>query len=238
MAAAEAPRMNYRTMMSCCDSRRVSRRMRRALREFHNAGGVKLENGDGDDARTDSQVGALGKRAAELEEENRELSELVEAQSIQLEGLERQAAALETGQQPDGDAERVDAGEDQERRRVSERGPRHFGAGVVTLEELPSEGDALGPAAPLVAAWRGLRNPAARLSSRVERARATVRRWELEIAGLGDLGLTLPPETEPLDDSRREDHLRWRKAALTVALAKARRLCWLRRVLTLELRWS
>ncbi len=40
-----------------------------------------------------------------------------------------------------------------------------------------------------------------------------------------------------LDASRRDDHLRWRKEALAAALAKARRLRWLRRVLTLGLRW-
>ncbi len=36
-----------------------------------------------------------------------------------------------------------------------------------------------------------------------------------------------------LDASRRDDHLRWRKEAPAAALAKARRLRWLRRVLTL-----
>lgn len=54
---------------------------------------------------------------------------------------------------------------------------------------------------------------------------------------IGDFRLTLPSETEPLDASRREDHLRWWREALAAALAKARRLCWLRRVLTLGLRW-
>ena len=44
--------------------------------------------------------------------------------------------------------------------------------------------------------------------NRVARTKAVARRWELEIAMLGDYGLMLPPETEPLDASRREDHLR------------------------------
>ena len=87
VAAAEALGVNYRTMTNCYDSRRVSRRMRRALQEFRDARGVEVEVGDGDDVSTDSQVEALGKRAAELEEENRELRELVEAQAIQLEAL-------------------------------------------------------------------------------------------------------------------------------------------------------
>ena len=34
VAAAESLRVNYRTMMNCYDSRRVSRRMRQALAEF------------------------------------------------------------------------------------------------------------------------------------------------------------------------------------------------------------
>ena len=57
---------------------------------------------------------------------------------------------------------------------------------------------------------------------------------------LEDFRLTLPPETEPLDASRREDHLRWRQEALAAAqreLSKAERLRWLRRALTLGLWW-
>ncbi len=52
--------------------------------------------------------------------------------------------------------------------------------------------------------------------------------------------LTLPPVTDPLDEVRRANHLRWRLDALAVArreLAKAERLRVLRRVLTLGLWW-
>ena len=38
VAAAEALGVNYRTMMACYDSRRVSRRMRKALEEFRDTG--------------------------------------------------------------------------------------------------------------------------------------------------------------------------------------------------------
>ena len=110
----------------------------------------------------------------------------------------------------------------------------------MTLETQHDEEDAFGPAAKLVAEWRSSRNPAARLGSRVERARTAVRRWELEIELLRDFLLTLPPETEPLDDSRRSDHLRWRQEALTEAgreLARAKRIRVLRRILTLGLWW-
>ena len=67
-----------------------------------------------------------------------------------------------------------------------------------------------------------------------------MRRWELETAMLGDYGLTLPPETEPLDASRREDHLRWREEALAEArreLTKAKRVRLLRRMFTFGISW-
>ena len=38
-AAARALGVNYRTLVNCYDSRRVSRRMRQALEEFRDAGG-------------------------------------------------------------------------------------------------------------------------------------------------------------------------------------------------------
>ena len=79
-----------------------------------------------------------------------------------------------------------------------------------------------------------LRSAAMSAGNRVDRAKAAVRRWELEVELLRDFHLTLPPETEPLDDSRRADHIRWRLEALAEArqqLARARRI----RVLTLGL---
>ena len=154
VAAAEALGVNYRTMTNCHDSRRVSRRMRRALQEFRDARGVETEVGDGDDVSTDSQVEALGKRAAELEEENRELRELVETQANRLEELKCQVASLETGEQLEGDAERVGVAEVEGQRPPSRRGAGLLNAGVVTLETQPDEKDAFGPAAALVNEWR------------------------------------------------------------------------------------
>ena len=238
VATAETLGVNYRTMMNCYDSRRVSRRMRRALREFHDAairGGAEACVGESDgDGEAEDDRTALSKHAAELEEENRELRELVEAQANRLKKLERQVAASEELERATGDTERVDDRDG----RGHQREPGPADAGVVSLEKRPGDDDALGPAAALVNEWRELRNPAAPPGSRVKRAEAAVRRWELEIAMLRDFHLTLPPETEPLDDSRRDDHVRWRLEALAEArreLAGAMRGRWLRRALTLGL---
>ncbi len=252
VAAAEALGVNYRTMMACYDSRRVSRRMRKALRGFQDAGGDGGTEASESDGVVEDDRSVLLKRAAELEEENRELRELVEAQGrriVELEGggegseEERQRVEadaseaddvqrvpVETGdahaEQPTemtggvegpgegagqpGEADAVGDGDDGIRRWLPPR--RDHGlpdAGVVTLEGQPDEEHAFGPAAQLVAEWRGLRTGGEVEGGRVDRAWAAARRWELEIAMLKDYGLTLPPQTESLDASRREDHLRW-----------------------------
>ena len=142
------------------------------------------------------------------------MRETVEAQAEELEVLGRRVAKLEEGEKSPGGADAVDCDQGQP---GEWRPPRRVhglpGAGVVTLEQQPDEEHAFSPAALLVAQWRRLRMPGQRSGSRVnrvDRAMAAVRWWELEAVMLRDWHLTLPPETDPLDGSRRKDHLRWR----------------------------
>ena len=243
VAAAEVLGVNYRTMMACHESRKVSRRMRKALEGFkdkHGDGGDEQDDEAGDVAE---KIAALEERVAAMEEAHGALVETVEAQAKQLTELQRNVGGSEDGAEEEkrepSRPDRVDDGDGQRREWRPPR--REHGlpdAGVVTSDEQPDEGHAFGPAAQLVKEWRELRTGGEVSGGRVDRANAAVRRWELEIAMLGEYGLTLPPETEPLDASRREDHLRWRKEALAAALARARRLRWLRQALTLGLRWG
>ena len=242
VAAAEALGVNYRTLAICQDSRLVSPRMRRALEEYRDAA---TDDGDDPDDEGASdiaeRVGALERRVAALEEELRELREVIEAQTERLTRLERQAGAPEDEerQQTEAGAFQPGCGQSEEWRPPGrDRGMPD--AGVVTLGEQPDEEHAFGPAASLVAEWRELRSGAGAAANRVGRAEAAARRWELEIAMIEDFRLTLPPEAAPLDASRREDHLRWRREALAEArreLAGARRLRLLRRMLTLGIWW-
>ena len=122
--------------------------------------------------------------------------------------------------------------------RPPRRRPGMPDAGVVTPDEQPDEALAFGPAAPLVAEWRRLRTGVGESVSRVDRAQAAVRRWELEAEMLGEYHLTLPPDTYPLDDERRREHVRWRRDALAEArreLGRAKRSRLLLRVITLGL---
>ncbi len=240
--AAEALGVNYRTVSRCQQSRRVSRRMREVLVEFRDSQGAG-DSGPGTvggDGAGEDALQIQQDRVAELEQENRELRETVEVQAEELEALRRQVAELgERAQEPD-EAVAIDGGQGQrEGWRPPWRGHGLPDAWVVTLEEQPDEEHAFGPAAPLVAEWRGLRTRGDQAGSQVDRAMAAVRRWELETEMLRDWQLTLPPETEPLDASRRQDQLRWRDDALADArreLARARRTRWLKRVVTLGLR--
>ena len=159
-AAARDLGVNYRTLVNCWDSRRVSRRMRQVLEEFRDAGGV---GGDepGDvvgDGEAGTETDPLEQRVAALEEENLGLRELAEGQASQLEELARRVAALEGQDQRSNETEAVDAGDSQERDwRPPRRRPGMPDAGVVTLEEQADEEYAFGPAAPLVKEWRQLR---------------------------------------------------------------------------------
>ena len=95
VAAAEALGVNYRTMMACYDSRRVSRRMRKALEEFRDAGEASGTEVDGDGAA--DEVETLRQRVAELEEEARGLRGLVETQAGQLEEFGRRVSPTGEG---------------------------------------------------------------------------------------------------------------------------------------------
>ena len=110
--------------------------------------------------------------------------------------------------------------------------------GVVAPERYPGEEEAYGAASALVTEWRSIRGRRGG-GTGLERARIRERVMELEVEILGEGGLTLPPETEPLHPTRRAVQLGWRRRelhALRIERARREALEWLRRALTLGLR--
>ena len=225
VGAAEALGVNYRTLAGSADSGKLSRRMREALAEFAKTG-IPVRPED---------------RIEAVEEAMSEVREALESQASRLEELEGRLSQVERDSK--GRETRDDADQDEE---VADWTPpkRAYGlpdAGVVTLEAQPDEDHAFGPAAGLVTEWRSLMTGGVEVGSRIERARAEERRWKLEVAMIGEFGLTLPPETEPLDDERRDDHLQRRQGALVKAhreRVREQRLRVVRRVVTLGLWWK
>ena len=152
--------------------------------------------------------------------------------------MERRLARMEAQQGAQGAAEAPGVAEKPkasvlERRRYPE---------LVTKDPAPDDEEVYGAAWPLIEEWRGLwkghhSNRGGSLSwlATEERIR------ELEVAMLEEHGLTLPPETEPLQGLWRRSQLNWRKEALyDTRRARGRRelLRWFRRVLTLGLWWK
>ncbi len=157
-----------------------------------------------------------------LTEEVRQLSETVQSQAGQLEEMGRRVMELEEAgsEQVEADSGPAFGNGAVEGWSPPKRGHELPDAGVVTLERHPDEEHAFRPAAELVAEWRGLRTGGANEGSGMERARSDERRWELEVELTEDYHLKLPPEKEPLQGSRRDDHLRWRREALAQARSK------------------
>ena len=259
--AARDIALNYRTLARALDDQTVSRVAREALLAAHRAESAQAAQAKGEtDEELARRLGAaesqLGDTLDALERERERADalerrlELLEEQQAGEPSVERPARAPSTeppaerpdteprGHEPSTKRDAVAEDSAASEAALVSRGAHR--AGVVTLDPLEGERAALGEAALLVAEWRRLRGGEARRGSAVDRARAEERRWELELALIGDHGLALPPETEPLHPSRRDDQLRWRRVTLGRVRrerARAERLRLLRRVLTLGLWW-
>ncbi len=239
MRAATALGVNYRTVVGNLVAGSPSRRMRRALQEFE-AGSGPAESPDLDGSRgSDGRAQTVAQQMETLAGEVGHLGEMVEAQGGQLQELGRRVAGLE-----DVARERtagnvglaVDEGVAGEWR-PPEREQGLPDAGLVTVDPQPDEEHAFGPAAALVAEWRDLRTD---LPNRrgVDRARAKERRWELGLLLIEQYHLTLPPNTEQLQEPEREDYLRRLRERLTQVRGQrvtAERWEKFRRVVTLGL---
>ena len=106
--------------------------------------------------------------------------------------------------------------------------------GVVTAEPHEDEAESYGMGMALVEEWRTLIRRRGE-GSKTEQAKDRERVMELEIALIGEHGLALPPNTEPLDPSERERYLGWRWRELADLRRERRQrvaLRWVRRVLT------
>ena len=251
--AAKDVNLNYRTLARALDDQALTRFVRDALLEAHRAGSAAPEaEGTGESEELARRVEAAEAQLAEALDALGRERQRADALERRLELVEeRRAGERDTGTMP-ATTLAVDpqGGEPGAEQVASERGSAPSAAevvsrgahrpGVVTLEPLAGEADALGGAADLVAEWPRLRGEEGRRGSAVERARAEERRWELEVDLIAEHGLALPPETEPLHPSRRDDQLRWRRVTLRRVhgeRVQAERLRLLRRVLTLGLWW-
>ncbi len=246
--AAQDVGLNYRTLARALDDRALTRFVRKALLEAHQAGSATHEaeaTGETSEELTQRVEGTEAQLADALDALERE-RERADALERRLELVEERQASEPGTEQAVGETEAQQPTRAPGMEQTAPEGtaapgstPGHSSTlrpGVVTLEPLDGEDAVLGEAALLVAEWRRLRGEDAQRGSAVERARAEERRWELEVELIAEHGLALPPETEPLHPSRRDEQLRWRRVTLRRVhgqRVRAERLRLLRRVLTL-----
>ena len=240
--AADILEVDRRTLVSSMERGKLSRRMRAAVDRALLADGA--EGAAGQQRRLEEierGIGVLAGRLDALESDagpapargragiDREETETPEARGVR--ELARRVAGLELAAGGPGAKARSANGE------VSEIRRDDAGPGLVTEEPRPGEEESYGGGMALVAEWRGLRRRRGE-GSRLEKANRRERIMELEVAMLGEHGLTLPPETEPLHPSRRAVQLDWRMRELADLRAGRRRaelLSRVRRSLTLGL---
>ena len=223
VGAAELIGINFRTLASAVDDRRVGRRLREAV-ERHLAQHGEGEVAPGQQAEGDSapRLAALAASLDEFADELRQLRDAVDQLQSRLE-------------------DHVDSGlipEPLERPASSPSTPTPRAQLAVIPEEAVADESWPEAVGRLIGEWR---------EANVDRATAkhtlawlSAKRWvlELELLLAGEHELTLPPADYPWSSSRRRRELRLRQADLRrtrIQLFWTRPLHWLMRAVTLGL---
>ena len=235
--AARELGIDHRTVKVSLDEGRLTRRCREALER------ALVE-------RADADVADQGRRLEALEERFDALSEQVSTglEKVQLEAEEREAKLREEFARGVGRIGRRLSDLEEARSVPAEEskvaGPptpaprfavRREHAELVTREPAPDDAETFGPAWPLVAEWRELRDTHPDDGKGFPWLEDEERLLELEVTLLTEFGLTLPPETEPLRGFGRAGQINWRLTALDDTRRALARRRLLRRVLTLGL---
>ncbi len=242
MEAAEALRVNYKTLATAIESGRLTRRLSDALERLLLAREVEASVALRERVRT--LEGRMEAEEEALRGCREELLATIEAGDKRLEeeavqrkrAVEGRLAALESHRAGAEAASSAGVESGRQVRRAAYDRRRH--PALVTGEPEPGEEEVYGEATPLVVEWRRVSAERARAGDKLGEAMAEERMRELEIEMIGEFGLTLPPAAQPWDDSDRRD----RVYSLTETLGRVRRervraqwRRWVRRVLTLGL---
>ena len=245
--AAEALGLDPRTVASCMKAGRLSWRVREALERG-------LQSGAGSAAaRQRKRNDALEGRIEELEGKLRsgfsevratvtgEVKAMLEEQAKSLRRLDLRLARLETGKAAQDGIERASSGgpepDPTQRRYVR---PRTYPQ-LVTPEAEPDEDLVYGDATPVIVEWRRVRAEflkTLKTGATLDRTEVQEPMLEMEIALVGEHGLTLPPASFPWDEFDRRDKVWERTQDLKRVRAERERALlrrWLRRVLTVGL---
>ena len=243
MEAAEALRVNYKTLAAAIESGKLTGRMSDALERLLLSGGGSAAARQREEmGALKQEVEALTQSVGTLEKEMRNTlaalegggEALREEHALGMRRLERRLAQVTEGGQGGRGGPEAAPMEKEPGVKPAWRPYRD----LVTLEPEPGEEQVYGEATPLIVEWRRVCGDFIEAKDRLSKAVAGERMRELEIAMIGEHELTLPPATYPWDRFDRRDEVRRRTQALNrvrVERARAQLRWWLRRVLTLGL---
>ena len=251
MEAAELLGVNHKTLTRAKESGEVTGRMADALEL------LLRRADDAEVARLREAVGALEERLATLgggvdtpdaadakgggESGHEGNGDKAETEAQDQEDTEDDTEIQPEDEKPDAGAGRSETGAAPAAVRLRPVNPgtlRPFDPEIVTVEPADDDVDIYGVAWPLVEEWRKLRADHPNQGKSLSWLRTRERLLVLELAMLGEHGLTLPPEKQPLRGFGRSGQTNWRRTALAntrKSLAKRELLRWVRKVLTLWL---
>ena len=236
--AAETLGVSYRTVSRAVESGRLTARMSAALERHLLLGGGSAA------AQQRDRVDALVERVSALERELRDGLEAVvgevkacrEEHARSMRHVERRLVRLEAGRS--GSETPSPTGADSEPGPKRRYAPSRPYPQLVTPEAEPDEDLVYGEAAPVIVEWRRVRAEFLKTRTTLDRTEVQEPMLEIEIALVGEHGLTLPPASFPWDEFDRRDKVWERTQDLKRVRAERNRALlrrWLRRVLTLGL---
>ena len=232
LEAAQLLGVNHKTLTAALDSGVLTPRLSDALEK------VLLSREIEAFEKVREQVEELAGRVEAVEERGKnipgEIGEAVKGE-VERRMAEWTKAAVEdsAGSHEEGTSDAVDKGDSPPRKLFRTTSPS-----VITMEPQPGDEQVFGDAWPLVEEWRQLRERHPTEGKGVAWLEDEERLRELEIALVGEHGLTMPPDTDPWDSLGRRTQVRWRTQTLERVrrervLAQIRR--WIRRILTFNL---
>ncbi len=234
--------VDHRTLTSSLESGRLTRRMRVALNQALLAGAesaAREQRERNDDLagrleRVEGRVEEVGNAANDATQGLAAVQDEVKAlrndYTRDLQRVESRLARVESGgvvQDERASGESGAGGQPTARPKLRREFPE-----LATLEAADDDPDVFGDAWPLIQEWRKLKETHPNRGKGLDWLRRQERLLAVELALLEEHGLTLPPETYPLQGLDRGAQVNWRGEALEDARGRRARRELLHRALT------
>ena len=245
LRAARMLGVNYKTVARSIESGRLSVHLREALMrrllEWEATDAQEPEDGGTSEGTVEALMEEFFENFEEVRNELMQQLKELEGRISLVEGdpgsvaAEKPSDGVFERSQGEGAPEAVTDGSSQPSGSPARRMFRTTQPSVITMNPQPGDEEVFGEAWTLVDEWRGLRESHPTEGKGLAWLADEERLRELEIALVGEHGLTMPPDTDPWDSLSRRTQVRWR----TQTLERVRRervlaqiMRWIRRILT------